>query len=244
MIKFFRKIRQRLLTENKFSKYLLYALGEIILVVIGILIALQINNWKEEHKEIQLEKQRYQNLITDLKKDKVSINKMIGELIQKQDLHYDLYEISQNAKTPDNLKDLSSVNSAPELHLVTGKNQLTDLASFKNLQIRKDINDYITLENSAMEDLSKLENIIKTRVRDYFHSINVVEIESVFVPNRNYNKVIRPSFDFNLLSQHFKETEFKGLLITLKLNTGMAIISLNSLKDINETLQNDLKNKL
>lgn len=60
MIKFFRKIRQGLLTENKFSKYLIYALGEIILVVIGILIALQINNWnqiqilkKEETKILQ-----------------------------------------------------------------------------------------------------------------------------------------------------------------------------------------------
>jgi hypothetical protein len=48
MIKFFRKIRQKMLTENKFSKYLIYAIGEIILVVIGILIALGINNWKEE----------------------------------------------------------------------------------------------------------------------------------------------------------------------------------------------------
>lgn len=48
MIKFFRHIRQRLLTENKFSKYLLYAIGEIVLVVIGILIALAINNWNQE----------------------------------------------------------------------------------------------------------------------------------------------------------------------------------------------------
>ena len=45
MLKFFRKIRQQLLSENKFSKYLLYAIGEIILVVIGILIALQLNMW-------------------------------------------------------------------------------------------------------------------------------------------------------------------------------------------------------
>mgnify|MGYP001591841413 CR=1 FL=1 len=50
MIKFFRRIRQGLLSENKFSKYLLYAIGEIILVVIGILIALQINNWNEKRK--------------------------------------------------------------------------------------------------------------------------------------------------------------------------------------------------
>lgn len=50
MIKFFRKIRQKLLSENKFSKYLLYAIGEIVLVVIGILIALSINNSNEYHK--------------------------------------------------------------------------------------------------------------------------------------------------------------------------------------------------
>jgi hypothetical protein len=51
MIKFFRHIRKRLLTENKFSRYLLYGIGEIILVVIGILIALQINNWNEGEKK-------------------------------------------------------------------------------------------------------------------------------------------------------------------------------------------------
>ncbi len=50
MIKFFRKIRQKLLVENKLSLYLIYAIGEIVLVVIGILIALQINNWNEERK--------------------------------------------------------------------------------------------------------------------------------------------------------------------------------------------------
>ncbi|MHA7843527.1 MAG: DUF6090 family protein [Winogradskyella sp.] len=51
MIKFFRKIRQQLLSENKFSKYLIYAFGEIVLVVIGILIALSINNWNEKRKD-------------------------------------------------------------------------------------------------------------------------------------------------------------------------------------------------
>jgi hypothetical protein len=44
MIKFFRKIRQNLLIENKTGKYLKYAIGEIILVVIGIVIALQVSN--------------------------------------------------------------------------------------------------------------------------------------------------------------------------------------------------------
>ena len=56
MIKFFRNIRKSLLTENRVSKYLLYAFGEIVLVVIGILIALQINNWNEKRKNKKEEK--------------------------------------------------------------------------------------------------------------------------------------------------------------------------------------------
>ena len=51
MINFFRKIRQRLLAENRFSRYLLYSIGEIVLVMIGILMALQVNNWNEERKQ-------------------------------------------------------------------------------------------------------------------------------------------------------------------------------------------------
>lgn len=65
MIKFFRRIRQKLLSENKFSKYLLYAIGEIVLVVIGILIALQINNWNEARKARIEEK----TLLTSLKSE-------------------------------------------------------------------------------------------------------------------------------------------------------------------------------
>ena len=67
MIKFFRKIRQNLLMENlsdeqvgKTSKYFKYAIGEIVLVVIGILIALQINNWNEENK-LKNQEQKYIN---------------------------------------------------------------------------------------------------------------------------------------------------------------------------------------
>jgi hypothetical protein len=50
MLRFFRQIRQRLRTDNKFSKYLLYAIGEILLVVIGILIAFQVDSWNEDRK--------------------------------------------------------------------------------------------------------------------------------------------------------------------------------------------------
>ncbi len=69
MIKFFRKIRQKVLTENKFGKYLLYAIGEIILVVIGILIALSINNWNENLKNKKLETSYLKRICKDLDND-------------------------------------------------------------------------------------------------------------------------------------------------------------------------------
>jgi hypothetical protein len=68
-MKYFRKIRQKTLTENKFGKYLTYAIGEIILVVIGILIALAINNWNNEKRIHSEETATLQKLIQDLKSD-------------------------------------------------------------------------------------------------------------------------------------------------------------------------------
>jgi len=65
MIKFFRKIRQNLLSEGKTGKYIKYAIGEIILVVIGILIALSINNWNQE----RIVKQENQVILKNLNKE-------------------------------------------------------------------------------------------------------------------------------------------------------------------------------
>ena len=69
MIKFFRKIRLDLLSEGKTGKYLKYAIGEIVLVVIGILIALQINNWNENRKIKENEITILEQLNADLKKN-------------------------------------------------------------------------------------------------------------------------------------------------------------------------------
>jgi hypothetical protein len=83
MIKFFRKIRENMLTENKFSKYLLYALGEIVLVVIGILIALQINNWNEFNKEREIEKIILNEIRDNLKFDLEDFESNIANLQNK-----------------------------------------------------------------------------------------------------------------------------------------------------------------
>ena len=77
MIKFFRKIRQKLLNENKFSKYLIYAIGEIILVVIGILIALAVNTQNEQRKEIKQEQIILKQLNDDYKANLVQLENKI-----------------------------------------------------------------------------------------------------------------------------------------------------------------------
>ncbi|NRD19205.1 hypothetical protein HNV08_04025 [Winogradskyella eckloniae] len=73
MIKFFRKIRQNLLSEGKTVKYLKYAIGEIILVVLGILIALQLNNLNDERKTENLRQVYYKQLLQDFENDKAYI---------------------------------------------------------------------------------------------------------------------------------------------------------------------------
>ena len=80
MIKFFRKIRQNLLIENKTGKYFKYAIGEVVLVVIGILIALQINNWNEARKLQNTMKSVYSIIKTDLLSDIKNIDMAFKEM--------------------------------------------------------------------------------------------------------------------------------------------------------------------
>lgn len=81
MIKFFRHIRQKLVREQRFTKYLLYAMGEIVLVVIGILIALQINNWNNDQNFKREERLLLKNLNFEFKKNKSDLE------IVKKDYH-------------------------------------------------------------------------------------------------------------------------------------------------------------
>lgn len=77
MIKFFRKIRQKLISEGKAGQYLKYAIGEIVLVVIGILIALQINNWSEKKKEREKEQAFLREINLDFKSNKEQLDSII-----------------------------------------------------------------------------------------------------------------------------------------------------------------------
>ena len=77
MIKFFRRIRRKLLDEGNLKRYLVYAIGEILLVVIGILLALQINAWNQSEKDKDEEKEYLERIVTDLKEDLLELDETI-----------------------------------------------------------------------------------------------------------------------------------------------------------------------
>lgn len=79
MQKFFRKIRQKLINEGNLRKYLLYAIGEILLVMVGILLALQINTWNQEVQNRKLEKRYLNGFIQDLKQDSIDLSQVISK---------------------------------------------------------------------------------------------------------------------------------------------------------------------
>lgn len=80
MIQYFRDIRRKLMAQGNLTKYSLYALGEILLVVIGIVIALQIDNWNEERKARQYERFLLQEIATNLDAD----GRQIGEILTQR----------------------------------------------------------------------------------------------------------------------------------------------------------------
>ena len=154
MIKFFRNIRKTLIEESKTTKYLKYAIGEIVLVVFGILIALSINNWNDKKKNDETELLYYNRILEDFELDK----KLIDELKQKSD-----YRIELSKKT---LLDLNSgTKNKHEIinqFILSGRSEVyqprnvtfKDLISSGNLKL---IND-ITIKNSLIQYYSELEN--------------------------------------------------------------------------------------
>ena len=149
MIKFFRKIRLHLLTENKFSKYLLYAIGEIILVIIGILIALYINNWNQIEKS-KSESNRLLILLTlDLEKDINHINSIRTEyndwLLQIENILDN--SLDSNSKKITQLHEFSAGRTSM-YYLHINKITFSEMFNsgkaleFDNVEIVRDIKDY------------------------------------------------------------------------------------------------------
>ena len=162
MIKFFRNTRKQLFTENKFTKYLFYAIGEIILVVIGILIALQFNNWNIDRIERQEEKKLYRNIQRQIEDDRKELThfKAINNYFSATYKHANKIIRAQDFTKSDSLAIIAM-----------GLSQYSDFNSSGNI--------YETLVNSGNLKLLKNDEITSSIQQLETTYINVNKLETI-----------------------------------------------------------------
>ena len=159
MIKFFRKIRQQLLVENKTGKYLSYAIGEIVLVVIGILIALQINDWNQ-HRLNKIEKREIlSRLHIEFKANKEVLNQyriVENKAINSSEALINLIGVSKEELSKHNLDSLL-FESFPSNELAFADNAVKNLVQNGRLNLFKD--EAITNLLNQWNSLSEIRKI-------------------------------------------------------------------------------------
>ena len=142
MIKFFRKIRQNLLTEGKTGKYFKYAIGEIILVVIGILIALSINNWNLVQQDRKIEKANLFALQKEFSENKSTLQKV--NILNNQNINWAekmIQSFSSKVKDTITVKTIainSSKTFGTEINFSPETGVLTEILSSGQLKLIMD----------------------------------------------------------------------------------------------------------
>lgn len=206
MINLFRKIRQSLLQQNRVTRYLVYAFGEIVLVVIGILIAIQVNNWNEQRKarsqELSTMKEIIENLEYDILRsqrnsarnvDRLigldSLRKAVANTIKEKDETANIYYFA--LKYGQAYSQVTLVRAAYDQLINSGTIQLV-----ANRQLILDLSDYYERKSFAVfeyEPATSFRNL-KTMERkfiqlgeldDYLQSFDSIN-ENSFEPEFDY----------------------------------------------------------
>lgn len=232
MIKFFRKIRQKLLAENNFTKYLLYAVGEIVLVVIGILIALQINNRNEFNKNRKKEALLLQQMKTNLQSDQLDLefniennrfriecNQVLIRVIEEKIPYHDSlrhyfgnffgnFQLSENTSAWENLKSVGFDLISDDSLLV----DITDLYSNKY--------DYLENLEKDLDDRYQWDYLYPQTLKH----IKMDELWSSAVPNdydswlgdNEFYEVIKLNLTWRYYMQDQYESNYKLVLALQK----------------------------
>lgn len=247
MIKLFRNIRQNLLAEGKTSKYLKYAIGEIVLVVIGILIALQINNWNEKRKENLNVRDIYYNLLRDIKADSVSYTLNLKVLKDIDFLHEQLYKTGIKKDTTIVLQNPNYIRLLPDYNPITKENDPFIASKISNEIIRKEILTYFR-DMKDMDDIySELDDIIKNKMRVYLGDKKMYNVTNWFDnKSKEYtNNTLKFDFiDPTKLIALSKETEFQQILFESSLKIDNNINILKVVIKQNTHLINVIENEL
>ncbi|MCP9198593.1 DUF6090 family protein [Gramella sp. GC03-9] len=176
MIKFFRNIRRRLLRENRFTRYLLYAVGEIILVVIGILIALQINEWNNERNRQQWENEVLIQMQSDLQKSQDEIKEVSSLYLEKAQTSAKILRLFWKNEVPYSKDSLSyflnsigvSRQYSPPLGTARALINSGKIDLLSHLELRTAINTYLEKVDYTLKDIDRYEETYFRKAQEKF----------------------------------------------------------------------------
>lgn len=225
MIKFFRKIRQKLLADNKFSKYLMYAIGEIVLVVIGILIALQINNWNESKKEQYILHASLNSVKLNLQEDVENLNNQVDynqSVLEAVDFSFRIISLPEYEDLPlssfaDSIFDVATERTF--FPTTTTFNSMETGSHFQwinNQELIQAIYNYYAL----VDKISSLTYANNQFVKNHMEAFTYNRMEfGSFLPNSNpYAKTRNPSLNnTNILRE---SSVFENALIGRRFRAG------------------------
>ena len=204
MIKFFRKIRQDLLSKGKTGKYLKYAVGEIVLVVIGILIALQLNNLNENRKNNVFEKEILTQIQENLKNDKLALEEIVTNFSKAVKSSEKILNSEVSQKTEDSINIwLGAIIQFDRFQPLTNAYEVlksNGLDKISNKKLRFLLGRYYDDEASHM---IKSTNDIEIAFNDHWIPIlfeEMVEFEfKKYVELKDYSILLKPSKAQNIL---------------------------------------------
>lgn len=244
MIKFFRKIRQRLVDEKRLGKYLLYAMGEIVLVVIGILIALQINNWNEKQKELRNEHSFLIEFSNALEYDSKHFMGNVNELERQLKIIDQLIleandSIAPVQEYPDKLGYLRWIVF---FRPIAKENHADEMNQILNQEIKASIIDYFRAEEYVRESVYEYRGIIIDKLRTFLANNGILNSMSVLEEDIEIrtNSMIKP----DKLKEQLKTQEFDQILFETRLKTFEAKKELQDLINRNQALSLEITNSL
>ncbi len=173
MIKFFRNIRRKLLSEGKTGKYLKYAVGEIILVVIGILIALQINNWNIDQKNRKKEQAYLKEIRNNVRQDSLKLIKVLDFNAKKARIVEAMLQVFVDTLTNEERFKIFNKNANDFTYYevfdpvrIAFNNMLSaeSIDLIHNIELRKALSEYYSY--SYLEGVQNRISVINRRVID------------------------------------------------------------------------------
>ena len=185
MIKFFRHIRRSLINENKMGKYFKYAIGEILLVVIGILIALGINNWNEKLREAKNERFLLQKLQEE---NSINMQVLASDSVYRQRL-------------PNTLSDFNGFLNHKKLEKHTDSLQHYLSEIMRSTSYTFTDNNLVNYINLHKENTSGINRELAT-LQNHQKDIQIISEKGVELKIDNFYQAIKKDVDFNNLTIH------------------------------------------